>query len=78
MRAVVGTSCDWSSGEGGVLWKGRRIEILESDLLRVEDFPLAWRWTDAGWAELPSQDLERIRPPSTWEECRHSIRYGSS
>lgn len=38
------------------------IEIAETDFRPVESFQLGWRWTDAKYKVLPSDDLSRIRP----------------
>lgn len=40
----------------------RPLEIGPADLVALDDFPLLWRWTDAGHAVLSHEQLARIRP----------------
>jgi hypothetical protein len=54
------------------------IPLLPDDFGTVEQFPLAWRWTDPRWNVLPPEKLARVRPlvkTKAKEVCDHGRRF---
>lgn len=46
------------------------VEYRPSDVLAIEDFPLAWRITDERWSAQPTSVLSRIKPLSSEKSHR--------
>lgn len=54
------------------------LQIEESDVRPLSEFPLKWRWTDSRWNELPGEVLHDIRPLAESKACelaRYSSRF---
>jgi hypothetical protein len=46
--------------------------------MTIQEFPLAWRWTDARYAVFPPEELARLRPCSPGEAAGLFVRAEAS